>query len=101
MKINFDHFEDYTDYIKDNHVEICTAIFRSIERAIKENEDEALLFEIFFGGQDFVYEVTIDRPDWIGSLDRCIDLFTQHNQADLAIDAHQLKTLVEELLELS
>lgn len=99
MKVNFDSFDDYTNYIKENGVDICNAIHKSIERAIKENEDEALLFEIFFAGQEFVYEITIDKPDWIDSLNRCVQVFTDNNESDKAIDAHELKLLLEDLLD--
>ena len=100
MKVNFDRFEDYTDYIKDNHVEICWTITRSIEKAVRGNKDEALLFEIYFAGQDFVYEITIDKPDWVDSLTRSIQVFTDNNESDKAIEAYEIQGLVIEVLEL-
>jgi len=100
MKVNFNSFEEYTDYIKENGVDICYTIYRSIEKALKENEKEALLFEIFFAGQEFVYEITIDQVDWVDSLTRCVTVFTENNETDKAIDAHELKELVEDLLEI-
>jgi len=98
MKVNFRNVDEFTNFVKDNKVDISNAIYRSIEKAVKENQKEALLFEIHFMGQEFLYEITIDQPDWIDSLNKSIEVFTNSNESDKAIDAHELKLLVEDLL---
>lgn len=99
MKINFHTFEEYQDYIQDNPVQVCEALYKSIDEALRTNEEDALMFEIFFANQDYVYEVFLEKENWTDSLERCVEIFSEHNQANLAIDAYELKQVVLDFLK--
>ena len=57
------------------------------------------MFEIFFENQDYVYEVFLEKENWTDSLERCVEIFSEHNQANLAIDAYELKQVVLDFLK--
>jgi len=99
MKVNFHTFEEYQDYIQDNPVQVCEALYKSIDKALRTNEEDALMFEIFFANQDYVYEVFLEKENWTDSLERCVEIFSEHNQANLAIDAYELKQVVLDFLK--
>ena len=86
MKVNFHTFEEYQDYIQDNPVQVCEALYKSINEALRTNKEDALMFEIFFENQDYVYEVFLEKENWTDSLERCVEIFSEHNQANLAIE---------------
>ena len=99
MKVNFHTFEEYQDYIQDNPVQVCEALYKSINEAVRTNKEDALMFEIFFENQDYVYEVFLEKENWTDSLERCVEIFSEHNQANLAIDAYELKQVVLDFLK--
>lgn len=99
MKVNFHTFEEYQDYIQDNPVQVCEALYKSINEALRTNKEDALMFEIFFENQDYVYEVFLEKENWTDSLERCVEIFSEHNQANLAIDAYELKQVVLDFLK--
>ena len=99
MKVNFHTFEEYQDYIQDNPVQVCEALYKSINEALRTNKEDALMFEIFFENQDYVYEVFLEKENWTYSLERCFEIFSEHNQANLAIDAYELKQVVLDFLK--
>ena len=99
MKVNFHTFEEYQDYIQDNPVQVCEALYKSINEALRTNKEDALMFEIFFENQDYVYEVFLEKDNWTDSLERCVEIFSEHNQANLAIDAYELKQVVLDFLK--
>jgi len=99
MKVNFHTFEEYQDYIQDNPVKICEALYQSINEALRTNKEDALMFEIFFENQDYVYEVFLEKENWTDSLERCVEIFSEHNKANLAIDAYELKQVVLDFLK--
>ena len=99
MKVNFHTFEEYQDYIQDNPVQVCEALYKSFNEALRTNKEDALMFEIFFENQDYVYEVFLEKENWTDSLERCVEIFSEHNQANLAIDAYELKQVVLDFLK--
>ena len=99
MKVNFHTFEEYQDYIQDNPVHVCEALYKSINEALRTNKEDALMFEIFFENQDYVYEVFLEKENWTDSLERCVEIFTKHNKVNLAIDAYELKQVILDFLK--
>jgi len=99
MKVNFHTFEEYQDYIQDNPVEVCEALYQSINEALRTNKEDALMFEIFFVNQDYVYEVFLEKENWTDSLERCVEIFSEHDKANLAIEAYELKQVILDFLK--
>ena len=99
MKQNFTDLEEYSDYIKTSKVEIASVMYKSIEKAIKANAKEASVFEIFFEGEEFVYEVTIEQHEWINTLESCLEIFTEKESSDNAIEVYQLLKITKELIQ--
>tara|TARA_B100001093_G_scaffold277390_1_gene265123 strand:- start:1259 stop:1558 length:300 start_codon:yes stop_codon:yes gene_type:complete len=99
MKVNFHTFEEYQDYIQGNPVQVCEALYQSINVALRTNKEDALMFEIFFENQDYVYEVFLEKENWTNSLERCVEIFSEHNKSDLAIEAYELKQVVLDFLK--
>lgn len=97
MKIDFDSFQDYENFIKEESVEVMKAVSDSIKEAVTYNQESALLFELYFKGGKYAYELTLDRDQWETTLDKCIEVFTKHREPDLAIDTYYLKEMVREL----
>ena len=98
MKVNFHTFEEYQDYIQNNPVKVCQALYESIDEALRSNNDDALMYEIYFRNQDYVYEVFLEKENWIDSLDRCVEIFSDNNKSNLAIEAYELKKVVLDFL---
>ena len=98
MKVNFHTFEEYQDYIQNNPVNVCQALYESIDEALRSNNDDALMYEIYFRNQDYVYEVFLEKENWIDSLDRCVEIFSDNNKSNLAIEAYELKKVVLDFL---
>ena len=99
MKQNFVDLEEYSNYIKTSKVEIATVMYRSIEDAIKSNVKEASVFEIFFEGEEFVYEVTIQQHEWLNTLESCLEIFTEKDSPDNAIEVYELLEIAKELIQ--
>ena len=99
MKQHFADLEEYSNYIKTSKVEIATVMFKSIEEAIKVNAKSASVFEIFFEGEEFVYEVTIEQHEWINTLESCLEIFTEKESPDNAIEVYQLLEIAKELIQ--
>lgn len=99
MKQNFADLEEYSNYIKTSKIEIATVMYKSIEEAIKANAKEASVFEIFFEGEEFVYEVTIEQHEWINTLESCLEIFTEKESPDNAIEVYQLLEIAKELIQ--
>lgn len=99
MKQNFADLEEYSEYIKTSKVEIATVMYKGIEKAMKANAKEASVFEIFFDGEEFVYEITIGHDEWINTLESCLDIFTKEDSPDNAIEVYQLLEIAKELIQ--
>lgn len=99
MKQHFADLEEYSNYIKTSKVEIATVMYKSVEEAIKANAKEASVFEIFFEGEEFVYEVTIEQHEWINTLESCLEIFTEKESPDNAIEVYQLLEIAKELIQ--
>lgn len=99
MKQNFTDLEEYSNYIKTSKIEIATVMYKSIEEAIKINAKEASVFEIFFEGEEFVYEVNIEQHEWINTLESCLEIFTEKESPDNAIEVYQLLEIAKELIQ--
>jgi hypothetical protein len=99
MKQNFADLEEYSDYIKTSKVQIATVMYKGIEKAMKVNAKEASVFEIFFEGEEFVYEVTIEQNEWINTLKSCLEIFTEKDSPDNAIEVYQLLEIAKELIQ--
>lgn len=96
MKINFNSFEDYEEFIRTESVEVLQSVLEGIKEAISYNRNTANLFELYFKGSKYFYELTLEREEWIPALDKCIEIFTEKNESDLAIDSYYLKEMVKE-----
>ena len=99
MKQNFTDLEEYSNYIKTSKIEIATVMYKSIEEAIKANTKTASVFEIFFEGEEYVYEVTIEQHEWINTLESCLEIFTEKESPDNAIEVYQLLEIAKELIQ--
>ena len=99
MKVNFYTFEEYEDYIQSNPVQVCEALYRSIDEALRTNKEDALMYEIFFENEDYVYEVFLEKDNWTDSLEKCVEIFSNHDKTNLAIDAYELKQVVLDFLK--
>jgi len=87
--------EDYLDFFRDRKVEVTNAICNGIEVAFETQQDVANVFEVDFIDSLSVYEVSIDKKDWSDTLTSCMNIFQEHNESDMAIDAYMLKKKVE------
>lgn len=98
MKVSFNNIEEYEQFVKTESVEVLKSVLEAIKEAVSYNRKEAELFELFFKGSKYSYKLTLERAEWIPALDKCIEVFTNKKESDLAIDSYYLKEIVKEIL---
>lgn len=94
--LNFNTVEEFTEYTQNARAEICSCILSSLQDAFEEEEEEPVVLEVTLNLSDFVYEIVIDRQEWITALTKCKDIFVESTLADEAIDAYQLIKKLEQ-----
>lgn len=99
MKQTFEDLEEYSNYIKNEKVAVATTIFDGIEKAIKNNHKEASIFEIYFDNEEYVYDISVEKEEWIKTLESCLDIFTENEVSNKAIEAFQLLEVARELFK--
>lgn len=98
MKVTFNSLEEYEEFVKTESVEVLKSVLEGIKEAVSYNKQEAELFELFFKGSKYSYKLTLERGEWIQALDKCIEIFTDKKESDLAIDSYYLKEIVQEII---
>ena len=92
----FDSVEGWEKTIKETPTETYINVFKEIKEAFDNGEDKAIVFEIFIKDHEDMYEVSLDKDQWIQTLSSCIDAFSENDLSDYAIDAYTLKKAIEE-----
>lgn len=92
MYLEFESLKEYENYFTKNKLEVARTIAQGISKAHESEKEEALIFEIGFENSDqIVYEVSVEKKEWIRSLDACLDIFTKEEDSDNAIDTFLIK----------
>lgn len=92
MYLEFESLTEYERYFTKNKSTIARTIAEGIDKAYESEKEEALIFEIGFENSDqIVYEVSVERGEWVRTLDACLDIFTKEEDSDGAIDTFLIK----------
>jgi len=91
MVYTFDDKQQYLQYFKTNKLEVTKNIVEGIDYSLEHELSSALVFELNFKGTSVAYEITIDKEDWEKTLDACLEIFTEFEDADGAIDTYLVK----------
>jgi hypothetical protein len=90
-----DEFEDFTENARD---EICSCILLSLQEAFELEETEpVVLFEVDIDEDINTYDIYLHRNEWVTALSGCLDVFTEYNRGDDAIDTYLLIKKIEEV----
>jgi len=90
-----DEFEDFTENARD---EICSCILLSLQEAFELQEVEpVVLFEVDIDEDINTYEIYLHRNEWVTALSGCLDVLTERNRNDEAIDAYLLIKKIKEV----
>lgn len=90
-----DEFEDFTENARD---EICSCILLSLQEAFELQEVEpVVLFEVDIDEDINTYEIYLHRDEWVTALSGCLDVLTERNRNDEAIDAYLLIKKIKEV----
>lgn len=90
-----DEFEDFTENARD---EICSCILLSLQEAFELQEVEpVVLFEVDIDEDVNTYEIYLHRDEWVTALSGCLEVLTERNRSDEAIDAYLLIKKIKEV----
>jgi len=92
----FETIEDFEEFAENARDKICSCILFSLTKAFEEKENDPILFDVTVRDDINVYEIFLNRSEWITGLTSCIEVFTQSNLADQAIDAYLLVQKLKE-----
>lgn len=91
MEYTFESFEEYEKYFIKNKVEVTKAIIQGIDRSIDENVDKAIIFDIIFENYFYGYEISIEKDEWLHSIESCMKILQEYNDSNGVIDAYLTK----------
>lgn len=95
-QLHFKTLEEFKNYPSENRGEISKYILDGIAAAIEKGKSSAFIFLIFVEEDNFSYEVTLPKANWISALTLCMEHF-QKEDVDSSIDTWSiLKKLKEE-----
>jgi len=97
-KIKFKNTDEFERVFKQQDQEITDSIYESIEEASQLKKRTANLFEISFENVEVVYNISLPLSQWETALQTCLDLYTNSNEPDKAIDTYLLMKRVNKQL---
>lgn len=89
-KLHFNTPEEFTATFRKKNVDVTNTIVESIEKAMQNRKQTALLFEITFEEHDNLYEISLPRSQWEHALQSCLDFYHKEEMSDAAIDTWKL-----------
>ena len=95
---NFEHPEEFEKLFSGNNKEVTDAMVSGIIEAFQFHKDDAPLFSISFGDDDIAYEINLPKKQWIGALQKCLDLYHEWGHSDEAIDTYLIQKEIKKWL---
>jgi hypothetical protein len=92
----FDTVEDFEEFAENAREEICSCILFSLQKGYEDQEEDTILFDVTLKEDINIYEIFLNRAEWTTALDSCIEVFTDRNMSDEAIDAYLLRQKIKE-----
>ena len=95
-QLHFKTLEEFKRYPESNKGDISNYILEGITEALAKGKNSAYIFQIFVEEDNFSYEVSLPKANWISALSLCMEYF-QEEDADKSIETWLvLKKLNEE-----
>lgn len=82
--------EEYTEFLEKNKTEFYSLLVQGVQVALENESQKGLVCTVLVNEGRDIYDIFIEKEDWVQSLEKCLEYFSQNNEADLAIDAYQL-----------
>jgi hypothetical protein len=97
----FETIEDFEEFAENARDRICSCILFSLDRAFEDKEEDTVLFDVSVKQDINIYEIFLNKAEWVTALNSCIEVFTNSNMSDEAIDAYLLIKKIKEEVEVS
>ena len=82
--------DDEERYIYENRFKIHSRILKGVESAIKNNDNNIVLFKIINHMSNYTVMMTVSKDNWEESLDKCMKFFIKEEEYEYC---EKIKTL--------
>jgi protein-arginine kinase activator protein McsA len=93
-ELEFKTRDEFDQYIKDKGKELSIAIVDGIIKNFNKNKKHVHVVSIFIEEEDNVYDLTVDREMFLGTLEQNLDTLLEH---ELYEKCAQVKELIDKL----
>lgn len=89
-KLQFTTIEEFKQLFKSKNEEVSDAIVQGIQIAKAAGKKSAGLFEISLQDEETVFEISLNRAQWVTALESCLTNYELIQESDKAIDTYLL-----------
>lgn len=97
----FETVEEFEEFAENARDKICSCILFSLGKAFEEGENDPIIFDVTVRHDTNIYEIFLNKSEWITGLTTCIEVFTDRNLPDEAIDTYLLIQKLKQEVDIS
>lgn len=88
--LHFQNMDAMKDYFAVEEPQTYLELMLDIKEANYKGKKDIKLYEISFDDDSYVYTVALERAEWVNSLKKALEYFTNNSYEDYAIDTWQV-----------
>lgn len=85
-QLHFDTPEEFNKFFKKRNTEVTDSIVEAIKESMQYQKKSAMLFEISFGDEDTLFEISLPKNQWVTALESCLEHYEELELGDQALD---------------
>lgn len=89
-RLYFDTPRSFTEYFNERTKEITDHIFNCVREGIEEKKKNILLFEVEVEGNEYMFDISLPKKEWVKALEGCLAHYEELNAEDECIDTYLL-----------
>ena len=90
VKLHFKTTDEFESLFKAKTLPVTRTVVSGIQEAVENKKRSANLFQVTFDQADMMYEISLPKSQWEGTLEHCLNHLHKVELADEQIDCWSL-----------